>query len=92
MTHFQFDQKKSDPVNPTVQMVAPVPEEEVVVEEMMPQPNEDSNSGESYEAQPDAMPVSAGDIEIAVRVARTSEAFLGIISVMRSAKCMILTF
>ena len=58
-------------------MVAPAPEEEVTVEEMTPQPSEDSNSGESYEAQPDDMPVSAGDIEMAIRVACTSEAFLG---------------
>ena len=50
---FQFDRKKSNlPVNPTVWMVAPVPEEGVTVEEMIPQPSEDSNSGESYEVQP----------------------------------------
>ena len=58
-------------------MVAPAPEEEVTIEETMPQPSEDSNSGESYEAQPDDMSVSTGDIEIAVRVARASEAFSG---------------
>ena len=77
-THFRFDQKKSNlPVNLTVQMVAPVPEEEVTVEEMTPQPSEDSDSGESYEVQLDDMPVSAGDIKIAIRVAHASEAFLG---------------
>ena len=77
-THFRLDQKKSNlPVNPTVQMIAPVPEEEVAVEEMTPQPSEDSDSGESYEAQPDDMPVSTGDTRIAIRVARASEAFLG---------------
>ena len=76
MTHLLFDRKKSNlPVNPSIQMVAPVPEEEVTMEEMMPQPSEDSDSGESYEAQPDDMPVSAGDIKIAVRVAHASEAF-----------------
>ena len=58
-------------------MVAPAPEEEVTIEETMPQPREDSNSGESYETQPDDMSVSTGDIEIAIRVACTSEAFLG---------------
>ena len=58
-------------------MVAPAPEEEVPVEEMTPQPSEDSDSGESYEAQPDDMPVSAEDIKIAVRVVHTSEAFSG---------------
>ena len=58
-------------------MVAPVPEEEVTVEEMTPQPSEDSDSGESYEVQLNDMPVSAGDIKIAVRVAHASEAFLG---------------
>ena len=56
-------------------MVAPVPEEEVAIEETMPQTSEDSDSGESYEAQPDDMSVSTRDIEIAVRVARASEAF-----------------
>ena len=58
-------------------MVVQAPEEEVTVEETMPQPSEDSDSGESYEAQPNDMPVSTGDIKIAVRVACTSEAFLG---------------
>ena len=77
-THFQFDRKKSNlPVNPTVWMVAPAPEEEVTIEETTPQPSEDSDSGKSYEAQPDDMPVSTGDIKIAVRVAHTSEAFSG---------------
>ena len=58
-------------------MVAPAPEEEVAMEEIMPQPSEDSDSGELYEAQPNDMPVSAGDIEIAIRVAHASEAFSG---------------
>ena len=35
--------------------MAPAPEEEVIAEESTPQPTEDSNSDESYEAQPDAM-------------------------------------
>ena len=56
-------------------MVAPVPEEEVTIEETMPQPSEDSHSDESYEAQPDDMSVSTGDIEIVIRVACASEAF-----------------
>ena len=64
-------------MNPAIWKVAPAPEEEVTVEEMTPQPSEDSDSGESYKAQPDDMPVSAGDIEIAIRVARASEAFSG---------------
>ena len=64
-------------MNPTVWMVAPVPEEEVAVEETMPQPSEDSDSGELYEAQPSDMPVSTGDIKIAIRVACISEAFSG---------------
>ena len=58
-------------------MVAPAPKEEVTVEEMTPQSSEDSDSGKSYEAQPDDMPVSTRDIKIAVRVAHTSEAFSG---------------
>ena len=77
-THFRFDRQKSNlPVNPTIQMVAPVPQEEVATEETTPQPSEDRDSGETYEAQPDDMSVSTGDIEIAVRVACASEAFLG---------------
>ena len=77
-THFRFDRKKSNlSVNQTVQMVAPAPEEEVTFEETTPQPSEDSDSGELYETQPDDMSVSTGDNEIAVRVARASEAFSG---------------
>ena len=64
-------------MNPTVWIVAPAPEKEVTTEETMLQPSEDSDSGELYEAQPDDMPVSTGDIEIGVRVACASEAFLG---------------
>ena len=58
-------------------MVAPALEEEVAVEETTPQPSEDSDSGESCEIQPDDMPVSTGDIKIAIRVAHASEAFSG---------------
>ena len=64
-------------MNLTVWVVAQAPEEEVTIEEMTPQPSEDSNSGESYEAQPHDMPVSAGDIKIAIIVAHASEAFSG---------------
>ena len=64
-------------MNPTVQMVAPVPEEEVTIEETMPQPSKNSDSGKSYEVQPNSMSVSTGDIEIDVRVAHASEAFSG---------------
>ena len=94
MTHFKFDQKKTNlPVNPTVWMLAPAPEEEVIVEETTPQPSEDSNSGKSYGAQPDDMPVSTGDIKIAVRVASASDAIrLDTISGMRSVRYMILIF
>ena len=50
-THFHFDHKKlSLPANPVVQMVAPAPEEDAGEEEATPQPSEDSDSGESYEA------------------------------------------
>ena len=58
-------------------MVAQVPEEEVAIEETMPQPSKDSDSGKLYEAQPDDMSVSTGDIEIAIRAAHASEAFSG---------------
>ena len=55
----------------------PVPEEEVVAGEIMPQPTEDSDSGESYEASSDDTAVSAGDIEVTFRVTHASKAFLG---------------
>ena len=58
-------------MNPTVQMVALAPEEDIIVEETTPQPTEDSDSSESYEAQPDDIPVST------VRVTHASEAFSG---------------
>ena len=58
-------------------MVAPVQEEEVGTEEFTPLQTEYSDSGESYEALPDDTPVSAGDVEVAVRVAHASEEFLG---------------
>ena len=75
MMHFKFDQKKTSlPVNPTVCMVAPAPKE-VIAEETTPRPSEDSDSSESYKAQPDDTPVSTRDIEIAVRVACASEMF-----------------
>ena len=77
-THFKFNWKKTSlPVNPTIWMVVPAPEEKVVAEEIMPQLMEDSDSDESYEASPDDTPVSAGDIEVAVRVTCASEAFSG---------------
>ena len=76
--HFKFSWRKANlPVNPTIWMVAPASEEEVVAEEITPQPTEDSNSKESYKASPDDAPVSTGDIEVAVRVPHASEAFSG---------------
>ena len=78
MTHFKFNRKKvSLPVNPTVWMVVPAPEEEVGAEEVTPLLIEYSNSGESYEASPDDTPVSTGDLKVAVRVTHASEAFSG---------------
>ena len=77
-THFKFNHKKANlPVNLTVWMVAPVPEEEVGTEDVTPLLTEDNDSGESYEASPDDTPISTGDIEVAVRVAHASEAFSG---------------
>ena len=77
MTHFCFDHKKlSLLANPAVWMVAPVPEEDAG-EEATPQPSEDSDSGESYEAQQDDLLVSQGDIEVAIRVVHASKAFSG---------------
>ena len=76
--HFQFDQKKSNlPLNLTLWMMASASEGEVAVEETTPQPSENSDSGKSYEAQPDDMPVSTGDIEIAIWVACASETSSG---------------
>ena len=64
-------------MNPTIWIVVPAPEEEVGAQEVTPLPTEDSNSGESYEALPDDAPVSAGDVEVAVRVTHASEALSG---------------
>ena len=66
-THFPFDHKKlSLPTNPTVWMVALALEEDTGEEEATPQPSEDSDSGESYEAQQDDLLVSPGDVEVAI--------------------------
>ena len=76
--HFHLNCKKlSLPANPAVQMVAPVPEEDAGEEKATPQPSEDSDSGESYEAQQDDLSVSPGDVEVAIRVVHASEAFSG---------------
>ena len=58
-------------------MVAPVPEEDAGKEEATPQPSEDSESGESYEAQQDDLSVSPGDVKVAIRVVHASKAFSG---------------
>ena len=50
-THFCFNWTKlSLPANPAVWMVVPTPEEDAGEEEATPQPSEDSDSDESYEA------------------------------------------
>ena len=77
-THFKYDHKKTNLlVNPTVWMVALAPEGEANPEDVTPPQTKDSDSGESYEASPDDAPISAGDVEIAIRVAHASEAFSG---------------
>ena len=58
-------------------MVAAPLEEDPSPEDATPPQTEDSDSGESYEASPDDTSVSAGDIEVAVKVVHASEAFLG---------------
>ena len=58
-------------------MVAPAPEEDAGEEEATPQPSEDSDSGKSYEVQQDDLSVSPEDVEVAIRVVHTSEAFSG---------------
>ena len=76
--HFHFNSKKSMlPATPTVQMVAPAPEEEPGEGEATPLPSEESDSGESYQAMQDDTTVSQGDKEIAVRVAQASQTFTG---------------
>ena len=54
------------PTTLAVHMVTSAPEEEDSEEEVTPQPSEDSDSGESYEASPEDSGVSAGDIEVAI--------------------------
>ena len=77
-THFCFDcRKPSLPATPAVWMVAPALEEDTGEEKDTPQPSEDSDSGESYEVQQDDLPVSPGDVKVAIRVAHASEAFSG---------------
>ena len=101
-THFHFSHKKLGlPANPGVQVVAPVPEEDAGKEEATPQPSEDSDSGESYEAQQDDLSVSPGDVKVAIRVVHASKQSqvnaLGVIrwdigSTIRNVKCTILSF
>ena len=76
--HFCVNSKKSTlPTTPAVWMVAPVPEEGSGEGEATPLPSEESDSGESYEATQEDATISQGDVEIAVRVAQTSETFTG---------------
>ena len=76
--HFCFNNKKPAlPTTPAVRMVAPAPEEGPGEGEATPVPSEGSDSSESYEATPDNITISQGDVEIAVRVAQASEAFTG---------------
>ena len=75
--HFHLSKKKSTrPATPAVWMVAPAPEGGSSEGEITPVPREDSDSGKSYEATQDTT-ISQGNLEIAVRVAQTSEAFTG---------------
>ena len=59
------------------QSLRPAPEEEDGKEEVTSQPSEDSDSGESYEASLEDSGVSAGDIDMAIRVVHTAEMFSG---------------
>ena len=66
-TYFCYECRKSTlPTTPAVCMVTPAPEEEDSEEGVTPQPSEDSDSGESYEASPEHSRVSTGDIEVAI--------------------------
>ena len=64
-------------MTPAVHMVTLAPEEENSEEEVTPQPSEDSDSGESYEASLKGSGVLAGDIEVAIQVVCTTETFSG---------------
>ena len=75
-THFHYKCRKSTlPTTPAVHMVTPAPEEEDGKEDITPQPNKDSDRGESYEASLEDSRVSAGDIEVAIQVVCTAETF-----------------
>ena len=78
MTHICFNSKKSMlPATPTVQMVAPAPEEGSGEGEATPLLSKESDSGESSEATQDDATIFQGNVEIAVRVAQASETFTG---------------
>ena len=62
---------------PAVRMVVPALEEGPGAGKATPIPSEESDSGESYEATPDDITISQGDVEIAVRVVQASETFTG---------------
>ena len=66
------------PTTPAVRMVAPALEEEPGKGEATPIPSKESDSGESYEATPDDITISQGNIEIAVRVVQALETFTGL--------------
>ena len=72
-THFHFNNKKSTlPATSAVRMLTPAPEEGSGEGEATPLPSEESDSSESYEAIQEDATVSQADVEIAVRVGRTS--------------------
>ena len=76
--HFCFDNKKPMlPTTPAVRIVAPALEEGPGEGEATPVPSEESDSSESYEATPDDITISQGDVKIAVRVAQASKTFTG---------------
>ena len=50
------------PTTPAVQMVAPAPEEGSGEGEATPLPNEESDSGEPYEATQEDTTISQGDV------------------------------
>ena len=58
-------------------MVALVPEEGPGEGEVTPLPSKERDSGESYKATQEDTTIFLGDVEVAVRVAKASEAFTG---------------
>ena len=98
-THFHYECRKSTlPTTPAVHMVTLAPEEKDIEEGVTPQPSEDSDSGESYEASLEVSQESQMEIlrwlselytQLKCSLAGASDAIKwDINSAIRNAKCM----